>query len=66
MKTHHLEYAEGGILYMDDMLSDLVEDRDKVRTEEEEERILSVFFFLFYSFHLCRFHQRFDSLYNEL
>lgn len=24
------------------------------------------FFFWFYSFHLCRFHQRFDSLYNEL
>lgn len=37
VKTHHLEYAEGGILDMDDMLSDLVEDRDKVRTEEEEE-----------------------------
>lgn len=34
-KTHHLEYAEGGILDMDDMLSDLVEDRDKVRMEEE-------------------------------
>lgn len=29
---------------MDDMLSDLVEDRDKVRTEEEEEQVLSVFF----------------------
>lgn len=35
VKTHHLEYAEGGILDMDDMLSDLVEDRDKVRMEEE-------------------------------
>lgn len=34
MKTHHLEYTEGGILDMDDMLSDLVEDRDKVRMEE--------------------------------
>lgn len=31
VKTHHLEYAEGGILDMDDMLSDLVDDRDKVR-----------------------------------
>ncbi|XP_056883337.1 par-3 family cell polarity regulator beta a isoform X3 [Takifugu flavidus] len=30
VKTHHLEYAEGGILDMDDMLSDLVEDRDKL------------------------------------
>lgn len=50
VKTHHLEYAEGGILYMDDMLSDLVEDRDKVRTEEEEEQILSVFFFLILQF----------------
>lgn len=65
MKTHHLEYAEGGILYMDDMLSDLVEDRDKVRTKEEEEQVLSVFFFPILQF-LCRFHQRFDSLYNEL
>lgn len=33
MQTHHLEYVEGGILDMDDDLSDLVEDRDKVRTE---------------------------------
>lgn len=31
MQTHHLEYMEGGILDMDDLLSDLVEDRDKVR-----------------------------------
>uniref|UniRef100_A0A3B4VH37 Partitioning defective 3 homolog B-like n=1 Tax=Seriola dumerili TaxID=41447 RepID=A0A3B4VH37_SERDU len=30
VKTHHLEYAEGGILDMDDMLSDLVDDRDKL------------------------------------
>lgn len=30
MKTHHLEYTEGGILDMDDLLTDLVEDRDKV------------------------------------
>lgn len=31
VKTHHLEYCEGGILDMDDLLTDLVEDRDKVR-----------------------------------
>ncbi|XP_026217952.1 par-3 family cell polarity regulator beta a [Anabas testudineus] len=30
VKPHHLEYAEGGILDMDDLLSDLVEDRDKL------------------------------------
>ncbi|KAK2856840.1 hypothetical protein Q5P01_005575 [Channa striata] len=30
VRTHHLEYAEGGILDMDDLLSDLVEDRDKL------------------------------------
>ncbi|CAN9498417.1 unnamed protein product [Ophioblennius macclurei] len=30
IKTHHLEYSEGGILDMDDLLSDLVEDRDKL------------------------------------
>ncbi|XP_054864521.1 par-3 family cell polarity regulator beta a isoform X2 [Amphiprion ocellaris] len=30
VKTHHLEYTEGGILDMDDLLSDLVEDRDKL------------------------------------
>ncbi|RVE75417.1 hypothetical protein OJAV_G00016590 [Oryzias javanicus] len=30
MKVHHLEYAEGGILDMDDLLVDLVEDRDKL------------------------------------
>uniref|UniRef100_H3DAL5 PDZ domain-containing protein n=1 Tax=Tetraodon nigroviridis TaxID=99883 RepID=H3DAL5_TETNG len=30
VKTHHLEYAEGGILDVDDMLIDLVEDRDKL------------------------------------
>lgn len=34
VKPHHLEYAEGGILDMDDLLSDLVEDRDKVRTRQ--------------------------------
>ncbi|CAK6962492.1 par-3 family cell polarity regulator beta a [Scomber scombrus] len=30
VKTHRLEYFEGGILDMDDMLTDLVEDRDKL------------------------------------
>lgn len=34
MKKYHLEYAEGGILDMDDLLCDLVEDRDKVRTNQ--------------------------------
>lgn len=31
VRIHHLEYTEGGILDIDDALSDLVEDRDKVR-----------------------------------
>lgn len=31
VKTHHLEYVDGGILDVDDLLSDLVEDKDKVR-----------------------------------
>ncbi|KAM9836036.1 par-3 family cell polarity regulator beta a [Aulostomus maculatus] len=30
VKTHHLEYCEGGIMDMDDLLTDLVEDRDKL------------------------------------
>ncbi|XP_038574850.1 par-3 family cell polarity regulator beta a isoform X3 [Micropterus salmoides] len=30
VNTHHLEYVEGGILDMDDLLSDLVEDKDKL------------------------------------
>ncbi|KAF7650438.1 hypothetical protein LDENG_00125970 [Lucifuga dentata] len=30
VRTHHLEYGEGGILDMDDLLADLVEDRDKL------------------------------------
>ncbi|KAA8579848.1 hypothetical protein FQN60_006941, partial [Etheostoma spectabile] len=29
VNTHHLEYVDGGILDMDDLLIDLVEDRDK-------------------------------------
>lgn len=31
MRTHHVEYADGGILDPDDMLTDLLEDKDKVR-----------------------------------
>lgn len=30
IKTHHLEYTDGGILDMDDLLTDLVDDKDKV------------------------------------
>ncbi|XP_028326254.1 par-3 family cell polarity regulator beta a isoform X1 [Gouania willdenowi] len=30
VNTHHLEYPEGGILDMDDLVNDLVEDRDKL------------------------------------
>lgn len=30
--THHVEYCDGGILDPDDILSDLVEDKDKVGT----------------------------------
>ncbi|XP_028985382.1 par-3 family cell polarity regulator beta a isoform X2 [Betta splendens] len=30
VRTHHLEYGEGGILDMDDLVSELVEDRDKL------------------------------------
>lgn len=33
VRTHHVEYCDGGILDPDDTLSDLVEDRDKVRTD---------------------------------
>ncbi|KAI4886381.1 hypothetical protein NFI96_026338 [Prochilodus magdalenae] len=29
VRTHHVEYVDGGILDPDDMLTDLVEDRDK-------------------------------------
>ena len=31
VRTHHVEYCDGGILDPDDILSDLVEDKDKVR-----------------------------------
>ncbi|MEQ2294930.1 Partitioning defective 3 B, partial [Ameca splendens] len=30
VRTHHVEYCDGGILDPDDILSDLVEDKDKV------------------------------------
>ncbi|XP_068561524.1 LOW QUALITY PROTEIN: partitioning defective 3 homolog B-like [Cebidichthys violaceus] len=30
VKTHHLTYIDGGIMDMDDLLDDLVEDRDKL------------------------------------
>ncbi|KAM7365331.1 hypothetical protein PAMP_016266 [Pampus punctatissimus] len=30
IKTHHLEYCDGGILDQDDLLTDLVEDREKL------------------------------------
>ncbi|KAM8873072.1 par-3 family cell polarity regulator beta a isoform 1-T1 [Synchiropus picturatus] len=36
VRTHHLEYNEGGILDIDDLLSDLVEDRDKLMAVFEE------------------------------
>lgn len=31
VRTHHVEYCDGGILDPDDVLADLVEDKDKVR-----------------------------------
>uniref|UniRef100_A0A4W5N4E9 PDZ domain-containing protein n=1 Tax=Hucho hucho TaxID=62062 RepID=A0A4W5N4E9_9TELE len=30
VRTHHMEYCDGGILDLDDLLTDLVEDRDKL------------------------------------
>ncbi|XP_034073227.1 par-3 family cell polarity regulator beta a [Gymnodraco acuticeps] len=38
VRTHHLEYMEGGILDMDDLLNDLVEDRDKLLAVFEVQR----------------------------
>ncbi|KAK5847609.1 hypothetical protein PBY51_016723 [Eleginops maclovinus] len=38
VKTQRLEYMEGGILDMDDLLSDLVEDRDKLVAVFEVQR----------------------------
>lgn len=34
VRTHHVEYCDGGILDPDDILSDLVEDKDKVRASD--------------------------------
>uniref|UniRef100_A0A3Q4MI36 PDZ domain-containing protein n=1 Tax=Neolamprologus brichardi TaxID=32507 RepID=A0A3Q4MI36_NEOBR len=56
MQTHHLEYMEGGILDMDDLLSDLVEDRDKVRkkrTDSNSNPDTPAKRFLSYVFALC-------------
>lgn len=36
VRTHHVEYCDGGILDPDDTLSDLVEDRDKLMAVFEE------------------------------
>ncbi|CDQ90826.1 unnamed protein product [Oncorhynchus mykiss] len=34
VRTHRMEYCDGGILDLDDLLTDLVEDRDKVRPND--------------------------------
>lgn len=34
VKIHHLEYTDGGILDPDDVLADVVEDKDKVDDSE--------------------------------
>ncbi|KAL6481227.1 hypothetical protein MHYP_G00093070 [Metynnis hypsauchen] len=36
VRTHHVEYVDGGILDPDDMLTDLVEDKDKLIAVYEE------------------------------
>ncbi|XP_056436546.1 partitioning defective 3 homolog B [Gadus chalcogrammus] len=36
VRTHHVEYCDGGILDPDDILSDLVEDKDKLMAVYEE------------------------------
>lgn len=33
VNIHHLEYTDGGILDPDDVLADVVEDKDKVELE---------------------------------
>ncbi|KAJ3592457.1 hypothetical protein NHX12_007584 [Muraenolepis orangiensis] len=41
VRTHHVEYCDGGILDPDDILSDLVEDKDKlVEVELVEEELV--------------------------
>lgn len=42
VRTHHVEYCDGGILDPDDVLSDLVEDKDKVGTFRAESSVSSV------------------------
>ncbi|KAG7467373.1 hypothetical protein MATL_G00152610 [Megalops atlanticus] len=37
VRTHHVEYCDGGILDPDDVLTDLVEDRDKLIAVYEEQ-----------------------------
>ncbi|XP_045563827.1 partitioning defective 3 homolog B isoform X3 [Salmo salar] len=37
VRTHHVEYCDGGILDPDDVLTDLVEDRDKLMAVYEEQ-----------------------------
>ncbi|XP_054908774.1 partitioning defective 3 homolog B-like isoform X2 [Poeciliopsis prolifica] len=37
IRTHHVEYCDGGILDPDDILSDLVEDKDKLMAVYEEQ-----------------------------
>ncbi|XP_053732799.1 partitioning defective 3 homolog B isoform X3 [Synchiropus splendidus] len=37
VQTHHIEYCDGGILDPDDILSDLVEDKDKLMAVYEEQ-----------------------------
>ncbi|XP_030634873.1 par-3 family cell polarity regulator beta a [Chanos chanos] len=39
VRTHHVEYSDGGILDPDDMLSDVVEDKDKLVAVFEEEEL---------------------------
>lgn len=47
MKIHHLEYTDGGILDMDDLLNELVEDKDRVR-KRTWCFVKAGFFFFFY------------------
>ncbi|XP_058236250.1 par-3 family cell polarity regulator beta a isoform X2 [Hemibagrus wyckioides] len=41
VRTHHVEYADGGILDPDDMLTDLLEDKDKLIAVYEERELQS-------------------------
>lgn len=62
VKTNHLEYMEGGILDMDDLLSDLVEDRDKVRMNPWT--TVEVYFVIFLHFFI-EAHTIFVSLHSS-